>query len=72
MVGGGSDAAESSSTTSNTFGGITQHFTFTGGTDANTAAQLRQAALDGAHGGYQLMIKDLKSNGPARQLLARR
>lgn len=54
------------------FGGITQHFHFNGGVSAATRAEVQKAAQDGAKGGYELMLRDLKTNGAARQLLERR
>ncbi|WP_434771276.1 phage tail tape measure protein [Pseudomonas entomophila] len=55
-----------------TFGGITQHFHFNGGTGSLSKEEIRQVALDGAKGGYDMMLRDLKTNGPARQLIGRR
>jgi hypothetical protein len=43
-----------------------------GNADENTLARIQDAARRGAEGGYQLMLKDLKQNGPARQLINRR
>jgi lambda family phage tail tape measure protein len=68
--GAGTSAAESTSTMS--FGGITQHISVQGNADENTLARIQDAARRGAEGGYQLMLKDLKQNGPARQLINRR
>ncbi|MNO07304.1 hypothetical protein D3C81_2294440 [compost metagenome] len=54
---------------------IVQNFYFQGNPDENTAQQLKQAADDGASrgmkGGYELMLRDLKQNGPAMQLIRR-
>ncbi|MDN7144159.1 phage tail tape measure protein [Pseudomonas sp. JQ170] len=55
-----------------TFGGITQHIQVSGKADAATLADVRKAAEQGAQDGYQLMLRDLKTNGAARQLLERR
>ncbi|EJN25768.1 phage tail tape measure protein, lambda family [Pseudomonas sp. GM78] len=66
----GASAAESASTVS--VGGITQHITVQGSADEATLARIQEAARRGAEGGYQMMLKDLKQNGPARQLINRR
>ncbi|MHC8388407.1 phage tail tape measure protein [Pseudomonas sp. MDT2-39-1] len=54
---------------------IEQNFYFQGNPDENTAQQLKQAADDGAtrgmKGGYEMMLRDLKQNGPAMQLIRR-
>ncbi|MFK9079599.1 phage tail tape measure protein [Pseudomonas neuropathica] len=68
--GSGASAAESASTVS--VGGITQHITVQGNADEATLARIQDAARRGAEGGYQMMLKDLKQNGPARQLINRR
>ncbi len=68
--GSGASAAESASTVS--VGGITQHITVQGNADEATLARIQDAARRGAEGGYQIMLKDLKQNGPARQLINRR
>jgi lambda family phage tail tape measure protein len=73
MVGGegvGSSANDSSQIVS--IGGVTQHFTVTGGADDATLTKIQDAARRGAEGGYQLVLKDLKTNGPALQLIKRR
>lgn len=54
------------------FGGITQHFHFSGGANAASKADLQKAAYDGAQGGYEMMLRDFRTNGAGRQLLARR
>ncbi|VVM59161.1 phage tail tape measure protein [Pseudomonas fluorescens] len=70
-IGGpGASAAEAASTV--TFGGITQHISVQGNADENTLVRIQDAARRGAEGGYQMMLKDLKQNGPARQLINRR
>ncbi|MBS3185364.1 phage tail tape measure protein [Pseudomonas sp. PCH44] len=63
--GGGGDSSVS-------FGGITQHFHFSNGAGSLSKEDIRKVALDGAQGGYQLMLRDFKTNGAARQLLERR
>ncbi|WCM48982.1 phage tail tape measure protein [Pseudomonas sp. WJP1] len=68
--GSGASAAESAATVS--VGGITQHITVQGNADEATLARIQDAARRGAEGGYQMMLKDLKQNGPARQLINRR
>ena len=54
---------------------IEQNFYFQGSPDSNTAEQLKQAADDGANrgmkGAYEMMLRDLKQNGPAMQLIRR-
>ncbi|WP_444756558.1 phage tail tape measure C-terminal domain-containing protein [Pseudomonas sp. A014] len=54
---------------------IEQHFHFQGNPDQSMVQQLRQAADDGANRGakaaYDLVLRDLKQNGPIRQLIAR-
>ncbi|WDG79143.1 phage tail tape measure protein [Pseudomonas chlororaphis] len=54
---------------------IEQNFYFQGSPDASTAEQLKQAADDGANrgmkGAYEMMLRDLKQNGPAMQLIRR-
>lgn len=52
-------------------GGITQHITVQGSADDATLARIQQAAKQGAQDGYNLVLRDLKQNGPARQLIAR-
>lgn len=69
MAAGAGDAGGNSSIS---FGGITQHFHFSNGAGALSKEDIRKVALDGAQGGYQLMLRDFKTNGAARQLLERR
>lgn len=71
-VGGSSGAASTESASTTTVGGITQYITVKGNADESTLAQIQDAARRGAEGGYQLMLKDLKQNGPALQLIKRR
>ncbi|MBC3480270.1 phage tail tape measure protein [Pseudomonas sp. SWRI77] len=54
------------------FGGITQHFHFSGGAGSLTKEEVRQVAQDGAKGGYEMMLRDFKTNGAGRQMLQRR
>lgn len=70
-------AAASSSTTQSiaTNGGsptITQQFSFQGNPDDATISLVKDAAYQGAKGGYEMVMRDLKQNGPIRQLIARR
>ncbi|AYO01508.1 phage tail tape measure protein [Pseudomonas sp. LTGT-11-2Z] len=62
--GGGSESSFS-------FGGITQNFHFHGGAGASKE-DLEKAAFKGANGGYELMLRDFKTNGAGRQMLQRR
>ena len=50
---------------------ITQEITVQGTADDATLARIQQAAQKGAQDGYNLVLRDLKTNGPARQLIAR-
>jgi lambda family phage tail tape measure protein len=50
---------------------IHQSFTFEGGTDDATLSRIQQAAEKGARDGYNMVLRDLKTNGPARQLIRR-
>lgn len=68
---GDTSAAESASNSTTTVGGVTQHISVQGSADDATLARIQQAARQGAQDGYNLMLKDLKTNGPARQLIAR-
>jgi lambda family phage tail tape measure protein len=51
---------------------IQQSFSFQGTPDDATVNMVRQAAMQGAKGGYELVVRDLKMNGTIRQLIARR
>lgn len=62
---------ESAVAASSLAGGITQHITVQGSADDATLARIQQAAKQGAQDGYNLVLRDLKQNGPARQLIAR-
>ncbi|HDS0930173.1 TPA: phage tail tape measure protein [Pseudomonas putida] len=50
---------------------IIQHISVQGTADEATLARIQQAAQKGAQDGYNLVLRDLKTNGPARQLIAR-
>ncbi|MGY4527994.1 phage tail tape measure protein [Pseudomonas sp. UBA4617] len=50
---------------------IIQHISVQGTADEATLARIQQAAQKGAQDGYNLMLRDFKMNGPARQLIAR-
>jgi lambda family phage tail tape measure protein len=50
---------------------ITQTITVQGTADDATLARIQQAARKGALDGYNLVLRDLQKNGPARQLIAR-
>jgi lambda family phage tail tape measure protein len=49
-----------------------QHFSFQGTPDDATVNLVKEAAMQGAKGGYELVVRDLKQNGTIRQLIARR
>ncbi|OOH81362.1 phage tail tape measure protein [Pseudomonas koreensis] len=51
---------------------IQQNFSFQGTPDDATVNMVREAAMQGAKGGYELVVRDLKMNGTIRQLIARR
>jgi lambda family phage tail tape measure protein len=63
--GGGGDSSIS-------FGGVTQHIQVGGQANAATIADVRRAAKQGARDGYELMLRDFKTNGAGRQMLQRR
>lgn len=69
-------AAASSTTQSIAVNGgspsITQQFSFQGSPDDATISLVKDAAYQGAKGGYEMVMRDLKQNGPIRQLIARR
>ncbi|ANH98930.1 phage tail tape measure protein [Pseudomonas koreensis] len=73
--GGASTSRAATSSASMSLPPIEQNFYFQGNPDAGTAEQLKQAADDGANrgmrGGYEMMLRDLKQNGPAMQLIRR-
>lgn len=50
---------------------ISQSITVQGTADDATLARIQQAAQQGAQQGYNLVLRDFKKNGPARQLIAR-
>ncbi|RON82424.1 phage tail tape measure protein, partial [Pseudomonas chlororaphis] len=75
-VGGGATTSRAATpSASMSLPAIEQNFYFQGNPDENTAQQLKQAADDGAtrgmKGGYEMMLRDLKQNGPAMQLIRR-
>ncbi|PRB51165.1 phage tail tape measure protein [Pseudomonas sp. MYb2] len=49
-----------------------QSFSFQGTPDDATVNLVKEAAMQGAKGGYELVVRDLKMNGTIRQLIARR
>ncbi|WP_372030069.1 phage tail tape measure protein [Pseudomonas kurunegalensis] len=59
-------------TASISFGGITQHIQVGGQANAATIADVRRATEQGARDGYELMLRDFKTNGAGRQMLQRR
>ncbi|WP_236238370.1 phage tail tape measure protein [Pseudomonas faucium] len=65
--GGGGDGQPSIS-----LGGITQQFYFGAGVDAATKADVKKAGRDAIQGAYEMMLRDFKTNGAARQMLQRR
>lgn len=70
-------AAASSSTTQSVAANsaspsITQQFSFQGTPDDATISLVKDAAFQGAKAGYEMVMRDLKQNGPIRQLIARR
>lgn len=67
-AGAGGGGGESSIT----FGGVTQHIQVGGQANAATIADVRRAAEQGARDGYELMLRDFKTNGAGRQMLQRR
>lgn len=68
---GDTSAAETAATETSSIGGITQYITVQGSADDATLARIQQAAKQGAQDGYSMVLRDLKMNGPARQLIAR-
>ncbi|WP_158832630.1 phage tail tape measure protein [Pseudomonas sp. PB103] len=51
---------------------IEQNFSFQGSPDEATINMVKEAAMQGAKGGYEMVVRDLKMNGTIRQLIARR
>jgi lambda family phage tail tape measure protein len=49
-----------------------QSFQFQGAPDDATVNMVKEAAMQGAKGGYEMVVRDLKMNGTIRQLIARR
>lgn len=66
------NASGDSGASSISFGGITQHIQVGGQANAATLADVRRAAEQGARDGYELMLRDFKTNGAGRQMLQRR
>ena len=66
-AGGGGDGEPSIS-----LGGITQQFYFGAGVDAATKADVKKAGREAIQGAYEMMLRDFKTNGAARQMLQRR
>ncbi|MCK0543578.1 phage tail tape measure protein [Pseudomonas syringae pv. aptata] len=50
---------------------IQQTFQFQGTPDESTLSMVKEAAYQGAKGGYEMVMRDFKINGPIRQLAAR-
>ncbi|MNZ97394.1 hypothetical protein D3C78_1166300 [compost metagenome] len=48
---------------------IQQHIVVQGSADDATLSRIQEAARQGAQLGYQMVLKDFRSNGPARQQL---
>jgi lambda family phage tail tape measure protein len=75
-VGSAASATKSSvtpiSSASTTAPVIHQSFSFQGTPDDATVNMVKEAAMQGAKGGYELVVRDLKMNGTIRQLIARR
>jgi len=61
---GGSASADSPSTPA-----IQQHISVQGSADEATLSRIQEAAKQGAQLGYQMVLKDFRSNGPARRQL---
>ncbi|WP_339539091.1 phage tail tape measure protein [Pseudomonas sp. RA_15y_Pfl2_54] len=76
FVGSASNTKDSSTASGSTGSGsgvvIEQHFSFQGTPDEATINMVREAAMQGAKGGYEMVVRDLKMNGTIRQLIARR
>ncbi|MGN8247704.1 phage tail tape measure protein [Pseudomonas sp. SMV7] len=64
-------AASQPEASTNSLPGIVQHISVQGTADDATLARIQQAAQKGAQDGYNLVLRDLKMNGPARQLIVR-
>ncbi|MGE1156748.1 phage tail tape measure protein [Pseudomonas kitaguniensis] len=67
-----SGGSQQTVTTSSNGPSIEQTFQFQGTPDDATISLVRDAAYQGAKGGYEMVMRDLKQNGPIRQLIARR
>ncbi len=72
-VGSGSGGGGSTASSSSPVGAasITQVITVQGSASDETLTLIQQAARQGAQEGYNLVLRDLKQNGPARQMIAR-
>ncbi|MGH8423722.1 MAG: phage tail tape measure protein [Pseudomonas fluorescens] len=76
FVGSSSSAKDSGAASGSSASGsgvvIEQHFSFQGTPDDATINMVKEAAMQGAKGGYEMVVRDLKMNGTIRQLIARR
>lgn len=68
LAGGGTGVAGSVPTS---VGGFSQTIHINGDVSPETVQMIEQATARGAQQGYQLVLKDLSRNGPARQMLRR-
>ncbi|WP_342650926.1 phage tail tape measure protein [Pseudomonas sp. REB1044] len=55
-----------------TMGNITQHFHFNGSPDGVSKEDLARVTRQATNDGYQMMLRDFKTNGAGRQLLSKR
>lgn len=72
VAGGASSSTTQSIAVNGGSPSITQQFSFQGTPDDATISLVKDAAYQGAKGGYEMVMRDLKQNGPIRQLIARR
>lgn len=70
-AGGATQASPAAPSTTAGMPSIVQHISVQGTADDATLARIQQAAQKGAQDGYNMVLRDLKTNGPARQLIAR-
>lgn len=70
-AGGPIQASTAAPSTTTGMPSIVQHISVQGTADDATLARIQQAAQKGAQDGYNMVLRDLKTNGPARQLIAR-
>lgn len=72
-VGSGSGGGGSTASSSSPVGALAlnQVINVQGSADSETLTLIQQAARQGAQDGYNLVLRDLKQNGPARQMIAR-